>query len=154
MGVLAYDRALAPISLREMSCRSVWSQYKLTFYSLSTLLSTSGLFYTAEFSGCKSSASWGGMEEKKPYIPLLQAHGSYSFKRRGSGEGDAALFSLGSSDKMYGMKLHQGRLDIRKHFFGERVVKNWNSVLFLERWSMPQAASFKRHFNNCLNTRL
>lgn len=93
---------------------------------------------------------------KKPYIPLLQAHGSYSFKRRGSGEGGAALFSLGSSDKTHGsgLKLHQGRLDIRKHFFGERVVKNWNSLLFLERLSMPQAASFKRHLDNYLNTRL
>ncbi|GAB0179974.1 mitochondrial enolase superfamily member 1 [Grus japonensis] len=50
-----------------------------------------------------------------------------SFLRRGSGEGGAELFSLGSSDRTHGngSKLHQGRLrlDIRKHFFTERVVK-------------------------------
>uniref|UniRef100_A0A8B9MXS6 Helicase C-terminal domain-containing protein n=1 Tax=Accipiter nisus TaxID=211598 RepID=A0A8B9MXS6_9AVES len=49
----------------------------------------------------------------------------YSFLRRGSGEGGADLFSLGSSDRTRwnGSKLHQGRfrLDIRKHFFAERL---------------------------------
>ena len=47
----------------------------------------------------------------------------YSFLRRGSREGGADLFSLGSSDRT---KLHQGMfgLDIRKHFFTERVVKH------------------------------
>ncbi|KAK4815346.1 LOW QUALITY PROTEIN: hypothetical protein QYF61_000178 [Mycteria americana] len=56
----------------------------------------------------------------------------YSFLRRGSGEGGADLFSLGSSDRMHGngSKLHQGRfrLDIRKHFFTKRVVKHWNRL--------------------------
>ena len=54
----------------------------------------------------------------------------YSFLRRGSGEGGAELFSLGSSARTRGndSKLHQGRfrLDIRKHFFTERVLKHWN----------------------------
>ncbi|KAK4807101.1 hypothetical protein QYF61_018442 [Mycteria americana] len=52
----------------------------------------------------------------------------YSFLRRGSGEGGAELFFLVSSDRTRGngSKLLQGkfRLDIRKHFFTERVVKH------------------------------
>jgi len=51
----------------------------------------------------------------------------YSFPRRGSGEGGADLFSLGSGDRtrQNGSKMRQGklRLDIRKHFFTKKVVK-------------------------------
>ncbi|KAK4807866.1 hypothetical protein QYF61_007772 [Mycteria americana] len=55
-----------------------------------------------------------------------------SFLRRGRGEGGADLFSLGSRDRTpgNGLKLHQGkfRLDIREHFFTERVVRPWKSA--------------------------
>jgi len=78
----------------------------------------------------------------------------YSFLRRGNGEGGAELFSLGSSDGMHGngSKLHQGRfrLDIRQHFFTERVVKHWNR-LPREVVNAPSLSVFKRHLDNALN---
>ena len=76
-----------------------------------------------------------------------------SFLRKGSGEGGADLFSLGSSDRMRGngSKLHQGRfrLDIRKHFFTKRVVKHWTR-LPREVVHAPSLSVFKRHLDNAL----
>jgi len=81
----------------------------------------------------------------------------YSFLRRGSGQGGAELFSPVSSDSMRGngSKLHQGtfRLDIRSHFFTERVVKHWNS-LPREVVNAPCQSVLKRHLDNVLNNML
>jgi len=77
-----------------------------------------------------------------------------SFLRRGSGEGGADLFSLGSRDRMpgNGSKLRQGRfrLGVRKHFFTERVVKHWHRLPG-EVVNAPCLSVFKRSLILCFN---
>ncbi|KAK4808598.1 LOW QUALITY PROTEIN: hypothetical protein QYF61_009901 [Mycteria americana] len=81
----------------------------------------------------------------------------YSFLRRASGEGGADLFSLVATDRTHrnGSRLHQGRfrLDIRKHFFSERVLKHCNR-LPREVVDAPSLLVFQRHLDNALNNRL
>ena len=80
-----------------------------------------------------------------------------SFPRRGRREGGAELFSLGSRDRTpgNGSNLLQGmlRLDIRKHFFTERVVNHWNR-LPREVVDAPCLSVFKRHLDSALNKML
>ncbi|KFQ94506.1 hypothetical protein Y956_13694, partial [Nipponia nippon] len=54
-----------------------------------------------------------------------------------------------------GSQLRQGRfrLDIRKHFFTERVAKHWNR-LPREAVDAPSLSMFKRHLDNALSNML
>jgi len=107
-----------------------------------------------------SSEEWlgtpvlSGLERRRLRGDLIAPH---SFPRRGSGEGDPELFSLGSRDRTRGngSKLHQGtfRLGMRKHFFAERVVRHWKR-LPREAVDAPGLSVLKRHLDNALHNML
>ena len=61
----------------------------------------------------------------------------FQYLKRAYSKSGLGVFSLVTGDRMRGngLKLCQGkfRLDIRKHFFTERVVKHWNKQSHVPR---------------------